>query len=285
MLPYSVALVCWLGGTGAFFVWAARPYLRGAGLPAWLAIVAPASIINMWAGHYGFLIGGLWLAAFHYLPRRPMLAGILIGCMIVKPHLAILAPLVLLHRREWRAIAAAAATATGLVLLSLLIFGPELWEIYLTRTAMLQAAMVDDLGTFFIMMMPTLMPSLAILGLPTFASSIVQLVVALAAIGLLLWKMPRDSEAAGLAAATATFLVLPYAFTYDMTVAGLAALLVFQRDRGQGSFPYRVGMGLAFLLPMIALFLNMVHAPIAPPVLAFQLLVLLGLARPKAAKA
>jgi hypothetical protein len=282
LLPYPLALAAWLGGTGAFFIWAARPYLRGAGLPAWVAILAPASIINMWAGHYGFLFGGLWLAAFHYLPRRPLPAGALIGCMVVKPHLAVLAPIVLVYRREWRALGAAAAVACGLVLLSLLLFGPELWETYLTRTAMLQVAMVDDVRTFFIKMMPTLLPSLALLGIGTFAASIAQAVAALAAIGLLLWKMPRDSEAAGLAAATATFLVLPYAFTYDMTVAGLAAMLLFQRSRSAGSLWFAVAAGFAFLLPMIAMYFNFARYPIAPPVLAFQLLALLGLLGPKA---
>ena len=127
----------WLGGT-APFLWAARPYLRGAGLPAWVAILAPASIVNAWAGHYGFLIGGLWLAAFHILPRRPVLAGILIGCMIVKPHLAILAPIVFLYRREWRAFAAAACTVAALVGLSILVFGLDLWIVYLTKTALVQ---------------------------------------------------------------------------------------------------------------------------------------------------
>lgn len=280
LLPYPLAYVAWLGGTGAFFVWAARPYLRDAGLPAWMAIVAPASVINMWAGHYGFLVGGLWLAAFHYLPKKPWLAGALIGCIIVKPHLAVLAPIVLLYRREWKAIAGAAATAGGLVLLSLLIFGPDLWEVYLTRTAMLQAAMVDDLGTFFIMMMPTLMPSLAILHVGTFTASIIQAVVALGAIGLLLWKMPKDSEQAGLAAAAATFLVLPYAFTYDMTVVGIGAMLLFHRGRGTGSPIYNFLAGAAFLMPMISLFMNMFHIPISPPLLVFQLCALLGLVRP-----
>ena len=268
LIPYPVALVAWLGGTGYAFVRAARPYLGEAGVPAWLALAAPASLVNLWAGHYGFLIGALWLGAFHILPRRPWLAGILIGCMIVKPHLAVLAPLVLLHRREWRAILAAAATSVGLVLLSIILFGPELWTTYLGRTAMLQAAMVDDLGTFFIQMMPTLMPSLALIGVPTFAAGVIQGLLAAAVAGLLWWRMPDDSKAAGLAAATATFLVLPYAFSYDMTVAGLAGLLLF-RTRGDAL------SAVAFLLPLLLLILNAIPAPLAPLVIGFQLWALL----------
>ncbi|HEY5722282.1 MAG TPA: glycosyltransferase family 87 protein [Allosphingosinicella sp.] len=281
--PYPAALALWLGGTGAFFVWAARPYLRGAGLPAWVAILAPASIVNAWAGHYGFLIGGLWLAAFHFLPRRPVLAGILIGCMIVKPHLAILAPIVLLYRREWRAFAAAACTVILLSGLSILFFGPDLWTIYLTETAMVQAAMVDDVRTFFIRMMPTIMPSLALAGAGAAVSAAVQVVVALSAIGLLLWRMPKDSEEAGLATATATFLVLPYAFNYDMTVAGLAGLLVLQRSRSGGSIAFTLAAAFAFLVPMSVMYFGLVDIPVGPPALIFQLLALLGLIAPPAA--
>ncbi len=113
LLPYPLALVAWLGGTGALFVRAARPYLARAGLSAWLALIAPASIVNLWAGHYGFLVGALWLAAWHHLPRRPVLAGVLIGLMVVKPHLAVLAPLVLLRRGEWRAIAGRVGNGGG----------------------------------------------------------------------------------------------------------------------------------------------------------------------------
>lgn len=280
--PYWASLLLWLAGTGAFFVWAARPYLHGAGLPAWMAILAPASIVNAWAGHYGFLIGGLWLAAFHYLPRRPVLAGVLIGCMIVKPHLAILAPIVLLYRREWRAFAAAAATVLALAGLSAIVFGVDLWIVYLTKTALVQAAMVDDVGTFFIRMMPTIMPSLALAGVGAAAAALVQVVVALGAIGLLLWRMPKESEEAGLAAATATFLVLPYAFNYDMTVAGLAGLLVLQRSRTGGSFAFTLAAAFVFLVPMSVMYFGLVDLPVGPPALIFQLLALLGLVAPPA---
>ena len=64
LLPYPAAWVAWLALTGAPFASAARPLLRGVGLPGWVALLAPASIINLWAGHYGFLIGALWLFAW-----------------------------------------------------------------------------------------------------------------------------------------------------------------------------------------------------------------------------
>jgi hypothetical protein len=279
LLPYPVAAIAWLAGTGALFAAAARPYLTRAGLPAWAALAAPACLVNLWAGHYGFLIGALWLAAFYQLPRRPLLAGILLGLMVVKPHLAVLAPLVLIARRDWSAIAAAAATAGLLIALSAAIFGTDLWVTYLTETSRLQAAMVDDTSSFFIIMMPTVTPALALLGVPLGLATAVQVALAFGAAALLLWKLPRDSMEAGLAAAAATFLVLPYGFAYDMTAAGLGALLLYARacrQSGVGGAARSILL-MAALAPMAVMFFNAALMPLTPLLVGAQLLAALAL--------
>jgi hypothetical protein len=283
LLPYPLALISWLALTGAAFAAAARPYLREAGLPGWLALVAPATLLNVWAGHYGLLIGALWLGAFHLLPRRPVTAGILIGLMLVKPHLAVLAPLILARRGEWRAFAAAAVTAGGLVALSLLCFGPELWRTYLTVTAGVQAAMVDDVGTLFLRMMPTVVPTVSAFGFPGAVAWTLQLLGGAAAVAALLIHMPRDSRAAGLAGGVATFLVLPYAFDYDMTVPGLAALLMFARLRREPESGPSFVLLLAFLLPLTVHTFGLLHLPAAPLILAALLALMLRPARAGAA--
>jgi hypothetical protein len=279
LLPYPVALLSWLILTGAAFAAAARPYLRDAGLPAWLALVAPATLLNVWAGHYGLLIGALWLGAFHLLPRRPILAGILIGLMLVKPHLAILAPLILARRGEWKAFAAAGATAAALVAVSALVFGPGLWRVWLGVTVGVQTAMVDDVGTYFLTMMPTIVPSVSSLGFPGAAAWAVQIVVGGGAIAYLLLRMPRDSRAAGLAGGVATFLVLPYAFNYDMTVPGLAALLLLARLRREPESGPSFVLLLAFLLPLIVQTFGLLHLPAPALILAALLAVMLRQAR------
>ena len=105
---YPLALIAWLGGTGS--VRARAPYLAKAGLSAWLALIAPASIVNLWAGH-GFLVARL-ARRLASSAQAAGARGVLIGLMVVKPHLAVLAPLVLLaaangarcwrRRRPWR---------------------------------------------------------------------------------------------------------------------------------------------------------------------------------------
>ena len=274
LLPYPLALVSWLLLTGGAFAAAARPYLRDAGLPSWLALVAPATLLNVWAGHYGLLIGALWLGAFHLLPRRPVVAGILIGLMLVKPHLAVLAPLILARRGEWKAFAAAGATAAALVAVSALVFGPELWRTYLSVTVGVQGAMVDDVGTYFLTMMPTVVPSVSAFGFPGAVAWTLQILAAAGAIGALLLHMPKESRSAGLAGGVATFLVLPYAFNYDMTVPGIAALLMLARLRRDPASGPSFLLLLAFLLPLTVQTFGLLHLP-APALILAALLALM----------
>jgi hypothetical protein len=276
LLPYMAALALWIAATGAAFVAAARPYLKQAGIPFWVAIVTPAAIANIWAGHYGLIIGALWLGAFHLLPRRPVLAGVMIGLMLMKPHLAILAPLILIRRGDWRAFAAAAFTVALLVGVSILLFGVEMWQTYLTRTAVVQANMVDDVGTFFITMMPTVMPATAMVGIPYGWGWAIQILVALGAVAALLVWMPRDSRTAGLAGGVATFLVLPYAFNYDMTVPGLAALLVLQGLDKDAPLRLSLPAALVFSLPLSVMAFSFFRIEVGPPLLIFLLWMILN---------
>ena len=68
-----------------------------------LAVISPAAIINFGFGQNGawtaaLLIGGLGLSM-----KRPIIAGILLGFLCLKPHIGILVPFCLLASRNWRA--------------------------------------------------------------------------------------------------------------------------------------------------------------------------------------
>ncbi|HEX8400185.1 MAG TPA: glycosyltransferase family 87 protein [Allosphingosinicella sp.] len=283
LLPYLPSYLLWTALTGAAFAWAARPYLRDVGLPGWLALLLPASLINVWAGHYGFLIGALWLGAWHLLDTRPRLAGLLIGLMVVKPHLAILIPLLLIRRRAWEPFATASMTVVVLALLSVFLFGTQPWVDFATKTVGLQASMVDDVERFFVLMMPTVAPSLFRAGLSPTLVWPLQAATAAAAIFALWRRMPDNPRQAGLAAACGTFLVLPYAFNYDMTVVGIASLCLLRGDhyRSGGRFG-AVALVLCFLLPVLTLAMNRVGLPLAPVLIGYMFAVLLAPATGKA---
>ena len=265
-LAYLPALLAWTLATAAAFALAARSYLRRAGLPWWTALLLPASLVNLWAGHHGFVLAALWLAAFAAVPGRPVLAGVLIGLLTLKPHMGVLIPLVLLLRGEWRVVAAAAATAAALVGASLLAFGPAAWANYFDWTASLQASFLQREKSFFLYLMPT--PYVGFwLASKTLAVALAgHALVALAALAIVV-RAARSAMTwpeLGLVTATATFLVLPYAFNYDMAVVCLAAaILLLGRGRRLGWLARGVAL-LAFAAPVLVIAANYYWIPLVP---------------------
>jgi alpha-1,2-mannosyltransferase len=274
-LPYFVSLALWTGASLGLFYWAAKPWLEREGLNPLLSLVLPTTILCMWAGHYGLIFGALWLGAWHFMERRPAVSGVLTGLMIIKPHLAILMPLMMLRRQAWIAIGVAALTVMALIALSILIFGVEVWQIYLTTTSQGQFKLIGAVNTFFIKMMPTISPALFKYGFAANAVWAVQAVAGLLTVLALWFRQPIDNHRAGLAAAVGTFLVLPYAFNYDMTLIGLAALLMMNNWTTTGrNWPVALATFL-FVLPTTLFFFNRAGLWITPIVLAASLFVLL----------
>jgi alpha-1,2-mannosyltransferase len=262
-MPYPVALAAWLGVTGWLFVRAGGDWWRTAtGLPGWTLLLTPAATINIWAGHYGFLLGALFLFGWRALDRdRPALAGLAFGLMAIKPHVAILIPLVLLLRGEWRAIAAAAATVGALVAGSVVLFGPALWHDYVGITLGVQARMIDAGASFFRCMSTSLATGLLHAGLPAPLAAALQAAqgIAAAAAVALVARAARAQDLA-LLTATATFLILPYAFNYDLTVVAIAAGAL---ATGPDAVGRRAGT-LGLVAPQIGMLLALLDLPVLP---------------------
>ena len=268
MLPYSLALISWLAGTGALFVWAARPWWPERAGPAWLAILTPAAIINIWAGHYGFLIGALFLFGWSNLDRRPALAGVFFGLMLIKPHMAALIPLALLIRRDWLALASATATVSALVGFTTLFYGWESWHLFLFRTSGVQASMIDA-GTMFFGIMSTSAATAVLRMTSDWPLAVtIQLMFTAAAIGMVVTAAIRKSSTRDLAllVATATFLALPYSFNYDLTVVMIGALTCIYRTTVTPT-EHRLAI-YGFVCPQVGMALSAFYVPLMPLALA-----------------
>jgi hypothetical protein len=284
-LGYVPALVAWTVATAAAFLLAAKAYLERAGLPLWLALAMPASLVNIWAGHHGFVLGALWLLAFAALPARPLLAGLLIALLTMKPHMGVLIPLVLLARCEWRTIAAAGAATLALIALSITFFGWQAWANYFDWTAKLQASYLVRDKAFFLYLMPTPWVSFWMATKTAWLAIAGHLCIAAAAVAIVV-RAARSAmpwPELGLLTATATFLVLPYAFNYDMVLVGLAAaILLFGRGRALPWYGRILAM-LAFAAPLLVFLANYFLVPLLPLVLLGFLFVQLRAYLPAAA--
>jgi alpha-1,2-mannosyltransferase len=215
LLSYPVAAFDWVLLGFAAYCAALR---RWAPAMPWLALSFPPLLVNVITGQAGLLVAALFVGGMILLPRRPLVAGILLGLLVVKPQLGLLVPLALAAGREWRAIAGAAASSLALIVSSILVFGWAPWHAWLANAGFIASIASEGLAGWH--RMASVYGALRMAGLASAAAWAIHLVVALAAAGAACFTWYRKAElaprAGALAAATA--LASPYLFIYDTMI-------------------------------------------------------------------
>ncbi len=237
ILPVGMAYLLWISGTILLFALAVRQLH----LPcpnAAIAVFSPALAWNVALGQNGALTGALLLAGLLQAERRPYLGGALLGCLIIKPHLAVLTPVVLIARGNWRGLGAAAFTAALLLLLSIAVYGWEPWYGFVTHTGPLMRRIMEaPFPQGYQVRSITIFVLARALGFGLLSSYLVQAVGAVMAV-VMVWRSARWPLAAATRSALVimlTFLATPYSYTYDMVpLAAPLALLLHQRKQTDG---------------------------------------------------
>jgi len=239
LIPYIPGYVVWNLVSASFFYWAARPYLPD-DFPPVLAILTPAAITCFDFGQTGLIFGGLWLLAF-----RGRWAAV--AMLTFKPHLGFLSILSLKSRP---ALLKTSLLAAMLIGVSVLLFGTALWLGFVEHTI--------GHGERFGVMKRWLFAGVG----PAMAYGLWGWVPFAAAGGLMLARKVNVFTAS-----TASFLISPYAFHYDMPVASLGfGLLIFGHWHSM-PIRHRIPVALGFLSPAIAI----VGAWWVPPLLLWSL--------------
>lgn len=229
-MPFAIAALIFLAVSGALYLFVARKLLPDA-CALLFATTAPAALYHIGSVQTGLLIAGLNGLAAYWLDRRPLAAGIAIGLLAIKPHLAIVWPLLLVLSGRWRAFGAAAIGGGVFVLAGGVAFGfesyPRFFDNLATAQALIDPARVAR-ETF-----ASLYGNLRGLGIasaPALALHYASALVALALAVLIFRRGETRVQVAALCAATMLF--SPYLFFYDATLLALgAALLGAPRDR------------------------------------------------------
>jgi arabinofuranan 3-O-arabinosyltransferase len=253
-LPYLPGLAPWLAaGWFAFYraLWMALPG-REALL---LAFATPAVFINAYGGQ-----NGTWTAAFIggglcMIERRPFVAGMLFGLMIYKPHLALLIPVALLAGRQWSAIAGSMVSACTLVLVSVMLFGTEVWREYAQFAAHLRYTILED-GSGVWHRMVSVFVFARRLGADVSTAYAVQAAMGLIAAGLVAFAWLRNAPMPLKSAVLilGTFLVTPYLQDYDL-VLGAFVVVWLMRPEMLAHYSERaaqIACGLVLTLPLLA---------------------------------
>jgi hypothetical protein len=231
LLPFPAAAIVFLIGSGAVYFIAARKLLPDARALIFAATL-PAAVFQLGTVQAGLLIAGVSGLALYWLDRRPLAAGVLVSALAIKPHLALLWPLLLALSGRWRAFAAAVVGTAAFTGLAALVFGPESFVRFFENLRDSQGIVSEQL-----IMTPayaSLYGNLVDAGVPNavaLAAQIVSAVVALAFAGWIFLQR-SDASASGAALCAATLLISPYLFFYDFTLLAVgAALLGAPRDR------------------------------------------------------
>lgn len=251
-LPYLLALVVWQAATlGAFAALMWRLVPRGE--TVLLTLAAPVTLICVTHGHNGFLTGLLLGGGLFLLDKRPTLAGLLLGCLIYKPQLALVIPPLLLVTRNWRAIGGALLSSSALVLLTLAIWGAPVWQAFADSLPQTREIVVEQgrIGWYKIM---SPFAAVRMWGGGIEASYAVQAVSTALAVASVLFLALRDNrDLRNAAVCAAVLLSTPYVLDYDFVVLGAGLAFLWRDGEENGFLPWdRSLMALVWIAPLFA---------------------------------
>ncbi len=253
-LPYLLSFFVFQFSGLALFVAMARGILAKPGW-SWLPplLASPAGFYVFGLGQNSFLSAALFGGATLVVDRRPWLGGLLFGLLCYKPHFGLLIPIALLAGQHWRALASATLTVLGLVAASVALFGVQTWKAFFETFATSPA--IYESGRITLAGFVSVFGGARVTGLPPSAAYAIQAASALVVAGLVAWAWYRrcsiEVRAAMLIAGT--FLAVPLALVYDLTIVAGAGLWLVRAGRRDGFLPYeKMLLVLAFLVPVMS---------------------------------
>jgi hypothetical protein len=268
LIGYLPSFLAFVASTFTAWLVALR---RAIGRPGagWLIAAFPGLWVCAAHGQNGMLTAALAGGSILLHRRRPVLSGVLLGLLAIKPHLAVLFAVALLAARAWKTIAAAAVTALGFLGVSVLVFGRDVLSAWLGSLQF--ARIATEEGALPWNKMPSTFAMLRMLGVSVEWAYVLHFVVAVAA-AVAVWLVWRRTESLALRGAVlmaGTFLANPYAFDYDLVWLAfpIAWLALYGLDRGWRRGDREVLVA-AWVLPAVATALATVtRVQIAPFVL------------------
>ena len=191
-----------------------------------LAVISPAAVVGLIPGQTSLLASAVLFAAFAGQCRVGR--GVLLGALLTfKPQLAVMAPLFLLVRRDWVALAAMAGTVLIVAAVTTVIFGPVIWSDWLSALPAFRQTVADRGLSMSAVSPAAFATSLGIPQLPLLAlGCLAALLIAARSASL------DDRERAAMIVA-ASLCAAPYALRYDMVAIApaMAAVILAQTAR------------------------------------------------------
>jgi arabinofuranan 3-O-arabinosyltransferase len=196
-----------------------------------LVLASPFTAWNLFFGQNGFLTASLLGASLLFLERRPVIAGVFIGCLTYKPQFGFLLPVALVAAKQWRALASAVGSTLLLIGASIAAFGAPTWDafprgIFQQFGMVLQAEGVPDSEANW-GNLQTVYGSIRYLQGGAILGWVGQGITALCAaiVVWLVWRSPVRYALKAALLSAAALLASPHTFAYDL--AALAIPVAF----------------------------------------------------------
>jgi alpha-1,2-mannosyltransferase len=271
LLPYIAAFLTFQAISLVSWIVVIRRILDARGWIWCVPVLAfPAVFWTLGLGQNAFLSAALFGAVTLLIDTRPIVAGILLGLLCYKPHLALLAPVALAAGWRWRAFLAATISVAVAIGISIAIFGPATWHAYFAALPGSQA--VYENGDVDMAGLVTPYGAARVFGASSHLAWVVQGLVTVATIAAVGWIWRRRGAGVAersMALSAGALLSIPLALIYDfllLTVA-MAWLVRVGRDSGFRSSEKLVLL-FCYLLTLInrdlGLHLHISLAPLAP---------------------
>jgi len=198
-----------------------------------LALATPAILLNTICGQNGTWTAALLGGGLVMIDRHPRLAGVLFGLLIYKPHFGLLLPIALIVGRRWQTFTFAALTTVLLVGLTVVLYGADVWQLYLFNLAQLRTVILED-GTGVWHRMMSIFVASRRLGADVPLSYAIQFAFGLVAAIVVAWSWWRGTATPALRNALfilGTCLTTPYLQDYDFPFAAFVAIWLLDVGR------------------------------------------------------
>jgi len=292
-MPYLLALAVWQGATLVLYLLAMRAVvvssptstrgeLKDESIWFLLALAYPAVFINIGHGHNGFLTAALFAGALLTLDSRPILSGILIGCLAYKPQFGLLIPLILVATGRWRVFVAAGVTVSLMVLAVTAAFGIEVWHAFLASGEFTRKVVLEQGGTGWHKIQSAFAwARMWGADLPLAYAVQAAATIAIAFALIVIWRGRSSFAVKAAALLIGSILATPYSLDYDlMLIAPAIAFLTAdaaRRGAASKSVPWeKTLLAALWLVPLIARsFAQFTHIPLGVPVMLLSFIWLL----------
>lgn len=214
----------WTAVSAALFA-AAALWLYGRGATA-LAFISPAMSVGLIPGQTSLIAAALLFAAFATECR--LCRGIILGVLLTfKPQLAVMAPLFLILRDEWTALAVMAMVAAVVATVTTLVYTVGIWSDWIAAIPAFQETVAHRGLSMSAVSPAAFATSISLPRLPLL------LLGCVAALVIALKSRDLDNSNTAAMIACASMFAAPYALRYDMIALAPAMATVILSDRSR----------------------------------------------------